>query len=295
MGRLWLCTSIAIAAALLFVTGENLPAEPRAALFPFLATPPAFPDSTDGFKAQLDEVLKAYQNDDSKSVAELLGGFFLPQPDVWMERQFGKDRALSFVGDYGRAETNFGTHFRSMLESYGKLPAVEVEAAPVDPPELPMGIFAEGELPVPSTPIHIETFRIRLAVHEQGPAPLMYCFVYEGGAFRLLGGGHPFWIETPLKMHVEHGVFQTGKLLHMESPEYPLGARAEGVEGVVILHAIIGTDGKVRDLSLISGNRVFVKSAISAVRRWRYRPTTLNGIPIEVDTSISVIFSLHPR
>jgi TonB family protein len=293
--RIWHYALIAFAGAFLFVMVGSRPTVTRAAVLPSLASPSTFPDSTDGLKAQLDEVLKAYQKDDSKRVAELLGGFFLPQPDVWMERQFGKDRALSFVGDYGRAETNFGTHFRSMLESDGKLPAVEVEAAPVDPPELPMGIFAEGELPVPLTPIHIETFRIRLAVHEQGPAPLMYCFVYEGGAFRLLGGGHPFWIETPLKMHVEHGVFQAAKLFHMESPEYPLGARAEGVEGVVILHAIIGTDGKVRDLSLISGNRVFVKSAISAVRRWRYRPTTLNGIPIEVDTSISVIFSLHPR
>jgi protein TonB len=64
------------------------------------------------------------------------------------------------------------------------------------------------------------------------------------------------------------------------------------VEGTVRLHAIVGRDGTVRDLELLSGPLLLAQSALDAVRRWRYRPTILNGEPVEVDTYITVIFQL---
>jgi len=60
----------------------------------------------------------------------------------------------------------------------------------------------------------------------------------------------------------------------------------------VLLHAIIGKNGQVEQLSVVSGHPLLVQSALDAVRQWRYQPTTLNGDPVEVDTEIQVIFSL---
>jgi len=60
----------------------------------------------------------------------------------------------------------------------------------------------------------------------------------------------------------------------------------------VELHAIIAMDGSVESLEVVSGDPFFLQSALAAVRQWRYRPTTLNGRPVEVDTHITVIYTL---
>jgi protein TonB len=59
------------------------------------------------------------------------------------------------------------------------------------------------------------------------------------------------------------------------------------------LHAIISKSGSVQQLEVISGHPLLVQAALDAVRQWKYRPTTLNGEPVEVDTTIDVIFSLN--
>ena len=59
------------------------------------------------------------------------------------------------------------------------------------------------------------------------------------------------------------------------------------------LHAVIATDGSVQSLEVVSGDPLFVSSALDAVRQWRYRPTYLNGQPVEIDTYITVIYTLQ--
>jgi protein TonB len=85
---------------------------------------------------------------------------------------------------------------------------------------------------------------------------------------------------------------QMAQLTSRIEPSYPPLAIQIHKEGRVELHAIIGTDGSVKTLEVISGDPFFIQSALSAVRQWRYRPTILNGQPIEVDTHITVIYTL---
>jgi len=74
---------------------------------------------------------------------------------------------------------------------------------------------------------------------------------------------------------------------------YPAEARKRHVSGTVRMHAVIGTDGSIQTLEAVSGDPLLVQAALDAVRQWRYRPTTLNGEPVEVDTTIDVIFALQ--
>ena len=76
-------------------------------------------------------------------------------------------------------------------------------------------------------------------------------------------------------------------------PEYPPIARAAHISGTVQLRAIIGKDGAVRELQVISGNPLLVRAARAAVLQWRYRPTLLNGEPVEVETYITANFLLN--
>ena len=75
-------------------------------------------------------------------------------------------------------------------------------------------------------------------------------------------------------------------------PVYPTVAKAAHISGTVILHAIIGKDGSVEQLEYVSGPPLLMKSALDAVRQWRYKPTLSNGQPVEADTTISVTYSL---
>ena len=98
-------------------------------------------------------------------------------------------------------------------------------------------------------------------------------------------------VALPRRIHISAGVAQ-GLLERKVAPEYPSQARAQRAQGTIVLQALIGTDGRVKDLRAISGPPVLQKSAIDAVRRWRYRPYLLNGSPVEVMTTINVIFSV---
>ena len=89
------------------------------------------------------------------------------------------------------------------------------------------------------------------------------------------------------------GNVQAASLVNRVTPTYPALARAARVSGTVVLHAIIGKDGTVQQLAVMSGPPLLVQSALEAVRQWRYRPTLLNGEPVEVDTTIEVVFTLN--
>ena len=76
-------------------------------------------------------------------------------------------------------------------------------------------------------------------------------------------------------------------------PDYPdFIAKSAHVSGTVTLHAIISKDGSIEKLEYVSGPALLMASAMTAVKEWKYRPTMLNGQPVEVDTTVQVVFSL---
>ncbi len=81
-------------------------------------------------------------------------------------------------------------------------------------------------------------------------------------------------------------------LIHKVEPVYPALAKLTRKEGTVQLHAIISREGKVVNLEVLSGDMLLVQSAREAVSQWRFRPTVLNGQPVEVETYITVVFRL---
>lgn len=83
-----------------------------------------------------------------------------------------------------------------------------------------------------------------------------------------------------------------GSLIHRVQPVYPPLARQARIQGPVQLRAIISKTGTIEGLTLISGHAMLSGAAIEAVRQWRYRPYLLNGEPIEVETEITVNFTL---
>jgi protein TonB len=96
---------------------------------------------------------------------------------------------------------------------------------------------------------------------------------------------------TPQRVRISQGVTK-GLLVQKIEPQYPTLARSARVQGDVVLSAIIDTNGQITNLQLVSGHPMLVPAAIAAVKQWRYKPYLLNGQPVEVETTITVIFSL---
>lgn len=89
------------------------------------------------------------------------------------------------------------------------------------------------------------------------------------------------------------GKVQEGKLISGPRPVYPALARQARIEGVVRLAAVISRDGTILDLRALSGHPLLIPAALAAVQHWVFRPTTLNGDPVEVATDIEVNFVLQ--
>jgi periplasmic protein TonB len=98
-------------------------------------------------------------------------------------------------------------------------------------------------------------------------------------------------VATPQRVRVSQGVTQ-GLLVRKVQPNYPPLARQARIQGSVLLQAEISKEGTIENLRLISGHPMLAPAAIEAVKQWRYKPYILNGEPVEVETQITVNFTL---
>ncbi len=118
------------------------------------------------------------------------------------------------------------------------------------------------------------------------------------GVWKSLGSLLPRNVQPSLKpprpnalMRISDGVL-AGLLIRKVEPIYPPLARQARIQGEVVLQAIIGKDGTIQNLRVVSGHPMLVGAAVDAVRQWRYRPYLLNHEPVDVETQITVNFKL---
>jgi protein TonB len=95
----------------------------------------------------------------------------------------------------------------------------------------------------------------------------------------------------PAPVTVSKGV-QLAKLIRQVIPTYPPLAKSARISGLVQLVGVISKDGTIKELRIISGHPLLAPAALEAVRQWVYRPTLLNGEPVEVIAPIDVHFKL---
>ena len=122
------------------------------------------------------------------------------------------------------------------------------------------------------------------------------------GAGPSLPGGTGDRVIVPEPPHAEpprvrtiqvSGGVMAAMLVNRVEPQYPAIAKVAHISGTVHLRAIIAKDGTVRELEVVDGNPLLARAALLAVQAWRYRPTRLNGEPVEVETFVTVNFVLN--
>jgi protein TonB len=108
---------------------------------------------------------------------------------------------------------------------------------------------------------------------------------------------HPVEPIKPVTVAVprvkQGGLVRPPRLTRQVDPPYPPIAKVAHIEGIVKLSGVIAVDGHISELTVESGNPLLVPAALGAVRQWLYEPTLLNGVPVEVMTTIVVTFTLN--
>jgi protein TonB len=97
---------------------------------------------------------------------------------------------------------------------------------------------------------------------------------------------------APITRAIRTSIMQEGNLIRRLQPNYPYAAKVAHVQGQVVLAAIISKAGTIENLRALSGHPLLVGAAIEAVSQWRYRPYILNNEPVEVETQVTVNFTL---
>jgi protein TonB len=146
--------------------------------------------------------------------------------------------------------------------------------------------------------------KVEMIKEEEAPPPMMSGVVggipggVPGGQMGGVMGSIIGSANTPLpraaaptRVRVSGGV-TAGMVIRKVQPTYPQIAKTARVQGNVVLQAAISKEGNIENLRVISGPPLLIQSALEAVKQWKYKPYILNGEPVEVDTTVTVVFSL---
>jgi len=296
----WICCPSTIQA-------QTPPAPPQAGP----AIRPNYADNPGGLEKLVKDIMKAQKENNPSRAAELLQSMVLPNPRGWYNDIFGE-----------RAASKEGAHYESIAS---RLP-LELATTFVNAQQDQMtGVSAFRYEKSCDDNAGEETFGILHA--RLDPVPLyelrlvngnkfrsLFPFVFVDGAFRfiLVPKMEEFVVSTPRTFPTGPsgsgsgtgseplgsrirvgGNVAAAKILTRVQPQYPERARKEHLEGSVRLHAVIGIDGKIKSLNVIKGYCSLAEASLNAVQYWRYQPTLVNGKPVEVDTTVDVIFQLN--
>lgn len=285
---------------------QNSPqtAPPAAPAGQAIAIPP-YPDTPRGLEKLLGEMMKLAKANDYQTLTAFTKSLALPNPDDWFKSVFGDERGPKYTA--ASASSRLGIE-RAIPPTLANLLH-----------EKKTGIVAhrfEGSCDNAAT-----AKEYPLLLQRQSSAPLYDArfsdgatemiwqyFAYVDGGFRYGGNFSAYPPALPKKQSAAQSGqltadasekrtrvaanVQAGKLIHQEVPKYRQEAKDAHIQGTVTIHAIIAKDGSIREAHVSEGVCLLAEPALDAVRKWRYSPTLLLGEPVEVDTTITVTFTL---
>jgi TonB family protein len=259
-----------------------------------VSAPSTYPKSVDALKRQLEDLFGAVKAGDAAKSAAHLENFAIPNHQEWFVKTFGPMEGARFDAKYTELRPTGLEALQKRVDEAVKSGRTEIEVSVVEKPADTKMRLPQEVIKAMAQPNAIYLASDRKGADDKSPYSLGD-FVYVDGAFRVLDWRVMQALSTAPRLRVTiGGNVQREKLVSKVEPVYPREAIDNKIEGTVVLHVVLGTEGNVVRIEVASGHPLLVQAATDAVRQWRYRPTLLNGEAVEVDTQINVIFSLRP-
>lgn len=251
-----------------------------------------------GFEDILQEAIS--KKEDAKLSAQL-ENMRLPEPEKWFVEVFGQENGSKLAAVYVEKAKPDEAQIIDYFLLHGQ-PGGQVVASVASGGTTPQKTdflqrVDDAIRKAAKAPIVVYRMQYSWAGADGKPGPKYFLgfLVGAGGMYRRIPDGVLSQLPEMPALRVRQGAAVAEAALEDNnvSPVYPKEARKKGISGTVRLHAIIGQDGRVQDLTVVSGDPLLVDAALVAVRHWRYRPMLVEGKPVEVDTVIDVVFSLR--
>ena len=270
---------------------------------------PDYPDNTRGLEHLAKDIMNAQEEGHESRAMELAQSLVLPDPDAWYLQTFGPEIASDEGAKYSAGRKNLPEEilkffFGAIQNHFTNVTAARFgDSCDDNAGESAFGTLQLRLAPAPLYELRLQNgdrfIRLFAIVYLEGGfryvlaprVPDHFPFVARKPASPAMGPGTTPAGENRMQIRLG-GPVQAAKIVRRVQPQYPEVARNERLQGTVRLHAIIDKDGSISRLVVLRGYCSLAKASMEAVRQWRYSPTLVNGEPVEVDTTIDVIFSL---
>lgn len=253
-------------------------------------------DSAEGLQSQIDTILESAKNHsrkshDSKTFDDLISDLRIPGNSNWFASKFGDDLGEKLAAKYKESWDSFQDVLSHSLRDDTEAKPKEITATAFgSSPGFAMANMTSLQA---SAKAPVALYEVLVLTQKRGKEAVPGIYVYADGAFRVLNWATLYQLPNvkPGRIRIGGNVQRT-KLAHQVNPVYPSDAIKNRVQGMVQLHVVIDIEGTVKQVDVLSGPPDLATAATDAVKQWRYQPTTLNGDPVEVDTTVSVNFAL---
>jgi TonB family protein len=297
----WLKVSLSVALFMLFLGAPRNTNSQASRDNTLAGADSAHPESAAGLRTLIQDMLNAVASESTDKMDSYSSGLTIPNHAAWFAKTFGPEEGARLDAKYSellpRVSSKLSQRFSHALDGRMNDVSISVLEKPANASSgLDRAIIAAMLQPV-------SIYRangIGPIYNSTSPGPMsrfpIYLgdFVFVDGAFRYIDSEVFDALSTapPLRIR-QAGNVTAARVVYQPAPRYPDKARSEHVEGAVVLRAIINKDGAVKSLEVVSGDPLLATAAIDAVEQWRYTPTLLNGRAVELDTTITVTFTMH--
>jgi protein TonB len=258
--------------------------------------------ATEDLRSLMTAALSAAQQKDEAKLKEIAHAMMIPSYETWFRATFGEDEggrmAAVYKADLEQQEERLPQLFKGLSEHEGEW-LIEAMTEPRIPGE---NRCEQALLKASKNGIAFYSATLQTVLIEGNKAYISAgYFVLVNGRYRRFdcigsGLGTSGGIATghtalgPLRVS---GNLVAKRIISRVQPVYPKEALKQRISGTVRLHVLIAKDGTVEQVEVASGHPLLQRAAVDAVLQWRYQPTLLDGEPVEVDTTVDLIFSLN--
>jgi|SRR5216684_745835 len=279
----------ALLALPILIYSANIKSAPKSQELGSKAVAPSVEINPNGLRGLLTDLLNSKKAGDEQAFKALTDGLVVPNHNQWFSKTFGALRGAAIDSVY---EKQLGGSKEGLASQFDQMRAAEsvdfiIHLAPDQPDSNDPVTVGLHKFLKTSQVFYIgdwtkagDTKEFRIGY-----------FVFVENSFRFLQQDLLADLAAPVR--VRDDVFMKDKIKVRVMPIYPRMALEHRLSGMVLVRIIVGTDGRVRQVQVISGHPLLAAGVPGAVRQWLYKPTSVMGEPVEVETSLSVVFSFN--
>jgi TonB family protein len=246
-------------------------------------TKPEYPDSPEGLEMLMGDLVSAAKTNSVRE-SQLIDSLRLPDAPSWFDEVFGSENGVKLAASYQKSEVEFKTYAKDLFVYCANEEVNEILIDRLDTPG--HAIFSDKVVTSMFHPVPL--YRVSFRNHGSERAT-SESYVYVKGGFRRLPDDVLLALSGMPLMRMRFAEDAYPPKVQVK-PKVPSDAEGRPRHGKVILWVMVDTNGHVKDVKLRRGDPVLGEAAAEAVRQWQFKPMTVSGNPVEVETLISVRF-----